>query len=272
MRFFKITSAPGVRSFITNSLRDPESIQDNVRQREMIMNIDDLLKSTKPILYETEMEEWPYAFSGTCYPVKYNKTLFIVSAFHCYNNFKIEPENTLYPRPEKPTRFLAFDTKVRARAQQSKDDEHFDQVVLRVARSHHPESETDKVFALDLAYEVNWRLPNSKNIKDFMVRGYPFDCPKYKINYQKKRISYQGYTTNGVLSVHKSPFDFCYLVRMIEPIPNGMSPNGMSGSPIYGINQSQTPVYCGTIIKYSNFTDEYLVIGPEVLVNTLKEI
>ncbi len=236
------------------------------------MNIDDLLKSTKPILYETGADEWPYAFSGTCYPVKYNKTLYIVSAFHCYSNFKIKPENTLYPRPENPTGFFAFDTKVRARAQQSKDDEHHDQVVLRVAKSHHPESETDKVLALDLADAANSRLPTSRDIKDFMVRGYPFDCPKHGINYELNKISYQAYTTNGALSVNQSPFDFCYLIRMITPIPNGMSPNGMSGSPVYGITQSQDPVYCGTIIKHSKFTGEYLVIGPEVLVNELKRI
>jgi hypothetical protein len=86
------------------------------------MNIDDLLKSTKPILYETSEEGWPYALSGTCYPVKFNNTLFIVSAYHCYSNWNIKPENTLYSRPGDPTAFLAFDTKVRARVQQSKDD------------------------------------------------------------------------------------------------------------------------------------------------------
>jgi hypothetical protein len=86
------------------------------------------------------------------------------------------------------------------------------------------------------------------------------------------KISYQAYTTNGALSVSKSPFDFCYLIRMVTPVPDGMSPNGMSGSPIYGITQSQDAVYCGTIIKHSKYTDEYLVVGPEVLVNALKGI
>lgn len=236
------------------------------------MKINDLLKSTKPILYETETEEWPYALSGTCYPVKYNGYLFIVSAFHCYSNFQIEPEVTLYPRPSDPTGFFAFDFKLRARATQANDDEHFDQVVLRVAKSHHPQSETENVVALDLTVADNSRLPTSKDIKDFMVRGYPFDCPKHGIDYDKNKISYQAYTTNGALSVKKSPFDFCYLIRMIAPIPSGMNPNGMSGSPVYGITQDGRPVYCGTIIKHSQFTGEYLMIGAEVLVNALKGI
>lgn len=238
----------------------------------MNIAIDDLMKSTKPILYETGSDEWPYAFSGTCFPVRYNGTLFIVSAFHCYNNFNIEPENTLYPRPDDPTGFFAFDTKLRGYAEQAKDDEHFDQVILRVAKSHHPQSETDKVVSLDLAVTANSRLPTSKDIKDFMVRGYPHDCPKHGIDYDKSKISYQAYTTNGAQSVNKSPFDFCYLIRMITPIPIGMSPNGMSGTPVYGIVQDGSPVYCGTIIKHSQFTDEYLMIGAEVLVNALKNI
>ncbi len=236
------------------------------------MKIDDLLKSTKPILYETGTEEWPYAFSGTCYPVKYEGALFIVSAFHCYSNVQIEPENTLYPRPDDPTGFFAFDTQVRAHATQAKDEEHFDQVVLRVAKSHHPQPETDKVVALDLAVAGNSRLPTNKDIKDFMVRGYPFDCPKHGIDYDRTIISYQAYTTNGALSVNRSPFDFCYLIRMIKPIPSRMSPNGMSGSPVYGIVQNGSPVYCGTIIKHSQFTGGYLMIGAEVLVNALKGI
>ena len=234
------------------------------------MNIDDLLKSTKPILYETGHDEWPYAFSGTCYPVKHNKALFIVSAFHCYSNFKIAPENTLYPRPDDPTGFFAFDATLRAHAQQSKDDEHHDQVLLKVATSHHAATETDKVVALDLANPANARLPTSNDIKDFWIRGYPFDCPKHGIDYGLKKISYQAYTTNGALSTNKSPFYFCYLIRMITPIPSGMSPNGMSGSPLYGITHNHQPVYCGTIIKHSEFMDEYLVIGPEVLFNALK--
>jgi hypothetical protein len=236
------------------------------------MNIDDLLNSTKPILYETGVEEWPYALSGTCYPVKFRATLFVISAFHCYSNFGIEPEDTLYPRPDDPRGFFAFDTKFRAHSPQAKDNEHYDQVVLRVAKSHHSQAEIDKVSALDLANPGNSRLPTSPRIKDFSIRGYPFDAPKHGINYDLKIISEQAYTTNGCLTVNKAPFDFCYLIRMLTPIPNGMSPNAMSGTPVYGITYDNKPVYCGTIIQYNGVTREYLAIGPEVLVNALKRL
>jgi hypothetical protein len=215
------------------------------------------------------MDEWPYAFSGTCYPVKYNGDLFIVSAFHCYRNFQIKPENTLYPRPNNRNRFFAFDQTSRAQAKQAKDNEHYDHVVLRVAKSHHPQNEVDKVIALDLSDSLNARLPTNNRIEDFRIRGYPHDAPKHSINYDLKKISQQAYTTNGYMGIKKTLFDFCYSLKMMTPIPSGMHPNGMSGTPVYGIIDKH-PVYCGTIIKYKEITGEYIVIGPEILVNHLK--
>lgn len=235
------------------------------------MKIDDLLNSTKPILYETGEEEWPYAFSGTCYPVKYNSALFITSAFHCYGNIQIEPEETLYPRPDDPRSFFAFDQKSRAHAEQAADDEHYDHVLLRVARSHHSQAEMDKVVALELADPSNVHLPLSGDVKDLWIRGYPHDAPKHRIDYDLRKISQQAYTTNGCIDAGKAPFAFCYSIRMMTPIPDGMHPNGMSGTPVYGVTSNGRPVYCGMIIRYDEFTGQYIAIGPEILVNGLRQ-
>jgi hypothetical protein len=204
--------------------------------------------------------------------VKYRRALFIVSAFHCYSNSKIDPEQTLYPRPGDPTDFFAFDLKSRAHAEQAKDDEHYDQIVLRVARNHHSESEVDKVAALDLAVPSNARVPTATGIKDFWIRGYPFAAPKHFVDYDLQRISQQAYCTNGCAGVLKAPYDFCYSIRMITPIPNGTHPNGMSGTPVYGLTHRNTPLYWGTIIRYGQAEGEYIAIGPEILVNCLRQL
>lgn len=236
------------------------------------MTISDLLDATKPIIYETGVEEYPYALSGTCYPVRYHRNLFVVSAFHCYKNFNIEPEQTLYPRPANPTEFFALDRWFRAHAAESKDDEHYDQIVLRIARTDHSDSEIAQVAALDLAIPTNARLPTGSNIKDFLIRGYPFGAPGHYVDYDTQKISQQAYCTNGCLGVSKAPFDHCYSIRMLAPIPHGMNPNGMSGTPVYGVTCDSRPVYCGTIIRYGEVSKEYLAIGPEVLVNCLRQI
>ena len=78
--------------------------------------------------------------------------------------------------------------------------------------------------------------------------------------------------TIGSVSANPSPFDFCYYIHLRDPIPEGMSPNGMSGAPVYGITAAGMPVYCGMVIEYTEIFREYLVVGPEVLVNALRKL
>lgn len=248
------------------------SVEHQCSVRGEGMNINELLASTRPIIYETESEEYPYALSGTCYPVKYNGTLFIVSANHCYENFGIEPDQTLYPIPDDTTHFFAYDMKYRAKADQAADTEHYDHVLLRVAASHHSQDVIDKVVALDLAQSKNSKLPTSSELKDFVIRGFPFDAPRHGIDYDLEEITEQAYVTNGCLGVGTAPYDYCYSIQMISPIPIGMHPNGMSGTPVYGVTYNGDPVYCGTIVKYRPISGEYMFIGPEIIINIFSEL
>ena len=236
------------------------------------MKIIDFLHSNQPILYDTDDSEFPYALSGTCFPVRYGKNLFIVSANHCYTNSGILPEKTFYPRPDDPRESLAIDRIFRAHAEGCSDNKNQDQVILRVSVSHHSYDEIMKIVALDLSVKNNSCLPTGRNVIDFQLYGYPKDAPEYGIDFEKKNIRKQGYLTNGKLGARKSAFDFCYWIKMVEPIPDGMSPNGMSGTPVYGITYDMKIVYCGTITEFSYDTKEYLAIGPELLVNSLREI
>jgi hypothetical protein len=234
------------------------------------MKIEALLDSTQPVLYETGDDDYPYGLSGTCFPIRYNGVLFIITAFHCYLNFNIKPEQTLYPSPQDPTVFFAFDRTIRGRRPEAKDDEHYDQIALRVSRVHHPQAQTDALPALDIAVPGSVVLPTSSRIKQLWIRGYPHDAPKHGIDHSSKKITKQAFTTNGHIDVAKARFDFCYSVRMTTPIPAGMHPNGMSGSPIYGVLDDGAPVFCGTIILFNKITSVYIAIGPEVLVAVLK--
>jgi len=51
-----------------------------------MMEVPNILDSTKPVLYQTGYEEWPYAYAGSCFPVRWKNNLYIVSAFHCFEN------------------------------------------------------------------------------------------------------------------------------------------------------------------------------------------
>ncbi len=234
--------------------------------------MNDLLNSTKPIIYETENDELPYALAGTCFPVRYGNDLYIVSADHCFSNHRVEPRKTMYLSPVDGRTAFAFDLQIRASCPAVSDTKHHDQIVLRVAHCKHTQEEINRVHAIDLADPESSRLPTNSNVRDIVLRGYPFKAPKYAINYDDLAIKLQAYVTNGCVSTTASPFDFCYYIRLLTPIPNGMAPIGMSGSPLYGVTRAGSPVFCGMIIEYDLITTEYLVIGPEILVNSLRKL
>ncbi len=224
--------------------------------------IDNLLSSTKPVLYKTTSEQWPYALSGTCFPLRFKDKLYIVSAFHCFSNYEIEPKQLFYLSP-------IDDLQIRPSCPTAGDNKHQDQVILRVSPLIHGNDEIDRILALDVSDINNSAIPTSDKVRDIVLRGYPLDAPLHGIDFEKCSIQMQAFVTNGCLEVRRSQFDYCYYIKMIKPISDGMSPNGMSGSPVYGVSSSGAPVFCGMIIEYFSLTAEYLIIGPEVIVNCL---
>lgn len=236
------------------------------------MTITDLLNSTKPIIYETGVAEYPYAFAGTCFPVRYGPDLYIVSAEHCYSNRMIDAKQTMYLSPTDGKTAFSYDLQTRASNPSVGDTRHYDQVVLRVAHSKHTQDDINKVSAIDLSNPQNSRLPTTGNVIDIALRGYPFDAPKHAIDYDERTITTQAFTTNGCLTTTAMPFPFCYYIKFLTPVPDGMSPNGMSGSPLYGVTPSRNAVFCGMVIEFNSLTREYLAIGPEVLVNSLRQL
>jgi hypothetical protein len=236
------------------------------------VEISDLLESTQPILYETGYDGYEYAFAGTCYPVKYGSDLFIISAEHCFSNHNIKPQDTLFPIPGKPREFYGFDNVIRAKSENADDLKHHDHIILHVSNEHHNGNDINSLVALDLLTRGNHVLPTSTDIKDIFIRGYPFDALLYGINYENGKIAKQAYLTNGILSKHHSYYNYCYMVKMKTAIYSGGDPNGMSGSPVYAQMQNDEIAYCGTLIGYNKYTEEYLLIGPEIIIKALEEL
>lgn len=228
-----------------------------------------ILESTKPLLYETGCNEWPYSFAGSCFPVRWKDNLYIVSAFHCYENNKISPEATLYPIPAVPSEFFGFSCTLRAKIDGAKDLKHHDQIALQVSTKLHPISQTSAVEAIDLSNEDNIaKITDHDAVCEAWLRGYLVDNPTHSVDYEKSRIEQQAYLTNGIVSSRKSPFENCSYVKLKTPAPMGMSPNGISGSAVYVSDNHGKVRLAGTVIE---FTEEFLVIDPTVLRATLEK-
>ena len=230
-----------------------------------------IINSTKPVLYDTGYEEWPYAYAGSCYPVRWGKNLYIISAHHCYKNHDVKPEKTLYPIPSSdPLQFYGFNFKLTAQLKNIEDEKHEDQVILVVSSDLHTQDTLDLPNAIDLSDAGNIVSLSEPGIKDVWLRGYLLDNPSHKIDYENKKIKPQAYVTNGIISSRDSGSDFCHLLKVKTPFPEGLSPNGMSGSPVYAINQQGELGLSGTIIEFNIYTEEFLVIDSGILRELLK--
>ena len=228
-----------------------------------------ILKSTQPLLYETEYEDWPYSYAGTCFPVRWKNDLYIVSALHCYENYAINPECTCYPIPINEREFFGFCRTLKARDKIVENRKHSDQILLKVASDIHSEEQLNSVEALDLSDAQSIIFLLDQGIKDVWLQGYPFGNPSHRID--ETTIMKQAYVTNGLEYIKKSSFDHCYFLKVKTPTPNGVSPNGMSGSPVYALDQYDRIRLAGTIIEYNCYTNEFLVIGSFILRETFKK-
>ncbi len=231
----------------------------------------EILESTQPLLYETDSEypEYPYAYAGSCFPVRWKEHLFIISAYHCYENHGIDPEKTLYPIPSCPESFFGFCEVLRfAEDLDANNQKHCDQIALKV---HSRDSTALRsVNALDLSIAKN-SISLSDNIpRDVWLRGFLFDNPAHHICYEKNKIYQQAYVTNGYVSsrVYHSN-KYCHMVKVKTPTYKNFSPQGMSGSAVYCEDIHGNIRFGGTVIEYNEMTCEFMVIDALILCELL---
>lgn len=236
-----------------------------------MMKTPNILDSTQPILYETGYEEWPYAYAGSCFPVRWKNYLYIVSAFHCFENHQVEPERTLYPIPTDTKLFFGFCCKLRAKANEANSLKHYDQILLQVSYEIHSNEQLSSVIATDLSKSDSIISLSSIEVVDVWLRGFLFENPAHEVDYGKSKIRQQAYVTNGYVSSKKSLSDYCHMLKIKTPTPEGISPNGMSGSAVYGVDRNGNARLAGTVIEYNSLTNEFLVIDSIVLSKLLEE-
>lgn len=235
-------------------------------------DIPKILKSTQPLLYETGFDEWPYGYAGSCFPVRWKKSLYIVSAYHCYENHQIAPESTLYSIPSDERSFFGFCNTLRGKVQGVSDQKHYDQIALEVSCEIHDQTDLDSVVALDLSTPSNSISLSDAGLSDIWLRGFVFDNPAHEVCYEQCKIRQQAYVTKGIVSSRKSTFDHYHMVKVKTPVPKGFSPRGMSGSAVYGKDRSGNIRFGGTVIEFNEYTNEYLVIDAAVLSGLLDHV
>lgn len=234
--------------------------------------IKDVIDATSPLLFLTDEADFPYAYGGSCYPVKWKDQLYIVSAFHCYDNLSIKPENTLYPIPQTNVNFFGFTNIFRAVCNNANDPKHSDQILLQVCKNNVSETQFNAVAALDLSNENYACSLTDPSVTQVLLRGYLNQNDVHAIDYESCVIRSQAYFTYGLISAKKSISDYCTNIKIQSPTPSGLPPTGMSGSAVYVTRNNNQFSLAGTVIEYNTFTNEFLVIDSSVIVNFLRQI
>ena len=229
-----------------------------------------ILNYTKPLLYDTDYQGYEYANAGSCFLLKWQEKLYIISAKHCFKNHKVKAKDIMYPIPNSEY-FLGINNQFDICSQK----EYADQLILEVKLDNLSKILFNSLDIIDLSYQNSIISFDDTRIKDVYLRGFPLNNDNHTFYHEKnnKKIIQQAYLTNSFIKTRKSPYEYCYFLKMKQPTynyieghdnENAKQANGMSGSPVYAIDINNNIRFAGIIIEYHKATSEYLVINAHI--------
>jgi trypsin-like peptidase len=190
------------------------------------VKVRELLECALPLLAEGDHERYPYWFGGTCFAVRFNGRLYVVTAEHCVRD-KDRNEVRVQRQP-------GSDTLVTLRAlfiqdPSQRDAEDPDQHDWAVFQAVEPEDSGDSlVNVVDVAAVPDAPLPPPPGHK-LLVRGYP--KTRCLIDYEKLTIVWQAYGGTGQY-VGATSSKWLHTMKM-DDISQVESVDGLSGSPVF---------------------------------------
>lgn len=200
----------------------------------------------KPILFETELEETPYSGAGTCFLVKNDVSVFLITARHA-----IEDCNphllSVFPNIESDYS-IPFCEAFRVANRDDNDLDFSDIVLLQVDVKVLKLAEGSRMTVLDLNRAADdWRM-NPYDHR-FVIFGFPNESRE--VDYENQRIiSLQKIILAGFQG--ESPASYCVELNVEDA--NGLTDfNGLSGSPVFSYPRILTdrfhPSFCGMVLR-----------------------
>ena len=201
--------------------------------------------------------------------VQFGALHFVVSTLHGCRNLNYRPESILYVPDFKEKFAFSYDAILQGKYEKD-GDKNEDFVLLRIADLEINKVGLERVTLKDIKMRKDVCLPGE--VKDLFTRGFLYELDTNAIDYDSQSISMQAYTTNGVEYIHKSIWEGCFFVKFKSPKPNCISghPNGMSGSPVFGLKHDGTTGLFGMIIEHDLLSDEFLVLSVEVINSAIR--
>jgi hypothetical protein len=234
--------------------------------RNATRRIKSVLDLTQGIIWETGLEGYDYSVTGSCFPLRYKNSLYIVTALHVLRNLCREPKDMMYIVGSDKRNAFSYDLFIFGNEQLGKKND------FCLSRVTNPELMGALKFGSIFDLEKDLLSISADSLHDLYIRGYPEELKGNFVDYDSGKISTQAYMTNGFERIRQIDEPGCSCIKMKTPVDLKFNnnPNGMSGSPVYGINKALKPGICGIMIGYNKFTDEYLIINASSILDSLK--
>ncbi len=203
-------------------------------------------RCAKPVLFETDIDEVPYAGAGTTFFVKVGLNLFLISTRHVFGDYPFE-KFLVFPNTETDDS-VPF-TEAFSIANRDPHDPDFSDIVLaRVDLKTLHLSDNSNMTVLDLEKASDdWR--DDPYNQKYIVFGYPNE--KGEIDYEECNI----FNCQQLVVCEfdgASPSRHCYKLKILGS-NNFSNCDGLSGSPVLAFplkpNKSSRLSFCGMVLR-----------------------
>ncbi len=235
------------------------------------MNIlDSLRRCARPVIFETDIDEFPYSTAGTAFIVGFRQSVFVLMPQHVIKDWPVEkilifPSwNSLYT-----FRYLNW-WRVKITPE---DQVTSDLLVIKADLGDIPSAERTDIQLLDLNNRENQNWYDDRYDSQFFLCGFP-SAGSEGVNYTTLEIRTSQYFMEGVY-VDVSPFSCGHMIKVKNPLDLPHF-SGLSGSPVFSHRRDNTvgtpPRFCGMVLRGTASSGYVHFLEVEFLMEALTEI
>ena len=221
----------------------------------------------RPIVFETDLEDFPYSISATCFLCRYRGRHWVFTAKHCLR--ATDGRDVRIACNPKTKSFLPI-VRMHKASVDSEDNDHADVAIFEAHPERLSPNEQQALKFLDLDQLESGHLGLIKG-DDIMNPGCP-DELNY-VDYDAQKIVEQRYCP-GCVYDGETTDDHVHFLRY-EPLEHVNQLSGMSGSPVFFLKRHSGWVYCslaGILIRAVPETRVGRFISAGVLIAMLQQI
>ena len=210
-----------------------------------------IVTASRQLLFHNHIDGYEYSLGGSSFLVRINNVFYILTAKHVLDKKSYSANDALVRYNDEGRDFLPFDDQATIRTKLIDDTDHMDIVFLRVS-GNLLKKHIGIGFFIDLP--LKRELPALK-CDQLLISGFPEDlCP---ICYDTKVLRHERRAYTGD---KKQITDYQGIYQFEYQVEDGVSKNGMSGSPVFCINKKNNSYRIDGVLLRENYYLSFNVV------------